>query len=113
MNGDESLFFEKLCGRYFWKREIDVILAEYHLNRNFILRGECSLNEFYDFLGLPQTKQGSRLGWSVYSGQAFYGYCWIDFSHKKINSYDPDQPPYYEIIMPFPPQEGYWEDIEC
>lgn len=46
--------------------------AEYHLNRKFVLRGYASLNEFYMFLGLPQTNLGEVLGWTC-----TYGYSWI------------------------------------
>lgn len=55
--------------------------AEYHLNRNFILRGCASFNEFLEFLGLEQHAD-ERIGWDTYSGAEFYGYQWIDFYHE-------------------------------
>jgi hypothetical protein len=33
-------------------------MAEYHLNRNYILRGEAVINELYEFLGLEPTDWG-------------------------------------------------------
>ena len=52
--------------------------AEYHLNRNFTMRGYATLNEFYEFLGLEETLFGSMMGWAV--DDDIY---WIDFNHRK------------------------------
>ena len=38
-----------------------VLMAEYHLNRNYILRGEAVINELYEFLGLEPTDWGGLL----------------------------------------------------
>lgn len=67
----------------FFERTMEQVMqAEYHLNRNFVLKGEVSLNELYEFLDLPTTSEGERLGWNLYDGEAFYGYQWIDFYHR-------------------------------
>lgn len=73
------LFYDEYGNRYFEASIEKVILAEYHLNRNFILRGYAPLNEFYDFLGLEPTEYGSTVGWSV--EDELY---WIDFNHRKV-----------------------------
>ena len=74
--------------------------AEYHLNRNFILRGETNLNEFYEFLGLEPTDAGCELGWDLWSGEMYYGNSWIDFEHHLVTS---DNGDYYRIEYPFEP----------
>mgnify|MGYP003298639023 CR=1 FL=1 len=74
--------------------------AEYHLNRNFILRGCAPFNEFLEFLGLEQHAD-ERIGWDRYSGEAFYGYPWIDFYHETRVLDDGLQ--VVEIRMPFMP----------
>ena len=73
------LFYDDFSQRYFEARMIDVFAAEYHLNRNFAICGEANPNEFYEFLGIPKIEGGSAVGWS-----AAYGYCWVDFDHKKV-----------------------------
>lgn len=78
-NGDKRLFYEPISNRYFESTMEQVVNAEYHLNRNFVLRGYAPLNEFYDFLGLEQTEEGRELGWATEDE-----YYWVDFDHRKI-----------------------------
>lgn len=77
--GEKVLFYDEYSNRTFEASILAVQAAEYHLNRNFVLRGTADLNEFYSFLGLPETKYGSTVGWSM-----AYGYSWIDFEHEKV-----------------------------
>lgn len=77
------IFYEEMSGESFVRYEREVMDAEYHLNRNFALRGYALLNEFYEFLGLPKTKYGEMVGWSISSG-----ICWIDFEHRLIDNDD-------------------------
>lgn len=81
--GDPVLFYEEWSGRYFESTIEQVIAAEYHLNRNFCLRGYAILNEFYDFLGIDETDYGNTVGWTPEDG--FY---WIDFDHRKVTMDD-------------------------
>ena len=93
----------------FFERTMEQVLeAEYHLNRNFILRGEATLNELYSFLELPNTEEGERIGWNQYDGEAFHGYQWIDFNHRYYTTEDGIT--VCAIDMPFPPhpcEEAY------
>ena len=85
---DICLFYDEIGGRYFESTPSKVFNAEYHLNRNFALKGCASLNEFYDFLGLDYAEEGDALGWSA---DHFLegGMCpWIDFDHKTISIED-------------------------
>jgi len=79
----QTFYLEGYDRPIFFERTMDqVFKAEYHLNRNFALKGVVTWNEFLDFLGLPlDEKNGERLGWEQYIGDAFYGYHWIDFDH--------------------------------
>lgn len=98
--GDEMLFYDEYGNRYFNSTIERVITAEYHLNRNFVLRGFSPLNEFYDFLGLEPTDYGSEVGWTAEDGVP-----WIDFHHHKAVSDDGLECCIIEI--PFGPTVGY------
>lgn len=76
--GEPVLFYDEWSKRYFETTIEQVITAEYHLNRNFVLRGFTVLNELYDFLGLEPTDYGSEIGWTI--EDELY---WIDFNHRK------------------------------
>jgi hypothetical protein len=103
-DSDPRLFYDEYSGRYFESTIEKVLLAEYHLNRNYILRGFARLNEFYEFLGLEPTDYGEAVGWDV-CGEIY----WIDFNHRKtvINIGDADDEiECYIIEMPYYPRRG-------
>lgn len=77
--GEPVLFYDEWSHRYFESTIEQVITAEYHLNRNFVLRGFTVLNELYEFLGLETTDYGSEIGWTI--EDELY---WIDFNHRKV-----------------------------
>lgn len=57
--GDACMFYDMISGRYFTSTMLEVRNAEYHFNRNFVLRGgQAVLNELYDFLGLDHIEGG-------------------------------------------------------
>ena len=70
-------FYDPVSERYFETTTAKVIEAEYHLNRNFMLGGSVTVNNFYEFLGLKEIDDGDRLGWSCVNGDIY----WIDFTH--------------------------------
>lgn len=76
------LFYESFRGEYFEASMNDVLNAEYHLNRNFALRGCASLNEFYEFLGLEKTDFGETIGWNADEFIEGGLTPWIDFDHR-------------------------------
>lgn len=102
----KAIFYDEISGESIECYEREIMDAEYHLNRNFTLRGYASLNEFYEFLGLPKTEFGDKLGWSM-----SYGYSWIDFEHTLVDHGDGGAP-VYMINMIFPPDADYLEDWE-
>lgn len=94
---EPRLFYDEYANRCFESTIERVMNAEYHLNRNFVLRGYVTLNEFYEFLGLEQTEYGSTVGWSI--EDEMY---WIDFNHRKA-LLDDDTLEVYIIEAPFGP----------
>lgn len=104
---DLVTFYDEHSGRFFESTIEQVIQAEYHLNRNYILRGYSFLNEFYEFLGIEETEYGSVLGWTPTDD----GEYWIEFNHVK--SIGKDGMEFYRIEMPFEPtydflENSYW-----
>ena len=98
---EPRLFYDEYSGRYFESTIEKVLLAEYHLNRNYILRGFARLNDFYEFLGLEQTDYDESVGWDICS--EIY---WIDFNHRKtLIGDDNDSFECYVIEMPYYPSE--------
>lgn len=100
-DGEPKLFYDEHGSRYFEATIEQVLSAEYHLNRNYILRGCADLNEFYEFLGLELTDYGSVLGWAPQDE----GMYWIDFNHHKVTLDDGLE--CYIIEMPFEPFYDY------
>lgn len=105
-SGDTRLFYEPRRGQYFESSMEDVLHAELHFNRNFILRGYAYLNEFYEFLGLDDTDDGYAVGWSAYA-EYEYGYKWVDFDHRIVTLEDGLE--CIVIEMPFEPHLDFLE----
>lgn len=101
-DSEPVLFYDEFGGRYFESTIEQVLTAEYHLNRNFVLRGYSVLNELYDFLGLEPTEYGSTVGWAV--EDEFY---WIDFNHRKVVMDDGLE--CYIIEIPYEPSTTFME----
>lgn len=95
-NEEIRLFYDAFGDRYFESTISKVLQAEYHLNRNFMLSGCQTLNDFYDLLGLEETELGTEVGWS-----AVNDYFWLDFCHTKTTLEDGLE--CYIIEMLFPP----------
>ncbi len=104
-NEEKRLFYDTFSGRYFETTISRVIQAEYHLNRNFWLKGAVPLNEFYEFLGLEPTDYGEMVGWTNCDGNIY----WIDFSHHKAVMDDGLE--CYIIEMDFESDADFLNDI--
>lgn len=102
---DELLFYEPHYGKFFNSTMVDVLKAEYEVNREMALAGASSLSTFLDALELHPIVGSDQIGWSQDAGVAFYGYGWIEFIHEK-NVTD-DGLEYYYIKMPFEPTADY------
>lgn len=77
---DKILFFDTNSQRYFQATIPAVLSAMYHLNRNLALKGDVTLNEFFEFIGIDKIPDGDDVGWScdeLYES----GLCWLDFEN--------------------------------
>ena len=101
-DGEPKLFYDEHSNRYFEATIEQVIQAEYHLNRNFTLRGYVYLNEFYEFLGLSITEYGDVMGWAVNYDEIY----WVDFNHRKVAMDDGLE--VYIIETPYEPTYEPW-----
>lgn len=101
--GETRLFYDEYGDRFFETTLEQVISAEYHINRNYVLRGYTVLNELYDFLGLEPTDYGNELGWAIDDDGTF----WIEFHHQEINIKGVDC---ILISMPFAPSLE-WQEL--
>ena len=106
-SGDTVTFYDEHRKAYFESTMAAVINAEYHLNRNFSLRGYTNLNEFYEMLGLSKTRDGEVLGWNAWTLAEEYETQWIDFDHRKVVLNDGME--CYIISFPYPPSLDYEE----
>lgn len=83
-NEEKSLFFDSISNRYFESTPLIVYSAEYNLCKMFNAFGYVDVNTFYSYLGIPETKQGSEVGWSMEDN----GLIWIPFSHVRTTMDD-------------------------
>ena len=102
-SSDPVLWYDEYSKRFFTASLEQVLMAEYHLNRNYILRGEAVVNELYEFLGLEPTDWGAEAGWAPMDEGMF----WIEFNH--IPAKLDDGSVFYIIEMPFEPALNYDE----
>lgn len=97
-------FCESVTGRYFDMYERELMDAEYHINRNYVLRGYVVFNEWLEFLGLPPVPNGNDIGWSIDSGMY-----WIDMAHAKTKE-EKDGEPVYMLDYLYGPDEDAMEE---
>ena len=100
-SGKPVLWYDEYSKRFFEASLEQVLTAEYHVNRNYILRGYNVLNELYDFLGLEPTDFGNEMGWAPTDE----GEYWIEFNHRKAKL--DDGTVFYILEMPFEPRVNY------
>ena len=79
-----QLFYDEFSQRYFNATTEQVLRAEHETNRMLSIDYGVYLNEFYELLGIDRVDYGDYLGWSAGEITESYGYCWIDFHHKKV-----------------------------
>ena len=103
-DNEVHLFYDMMSKRYFKSTFAKVLLAEYHLNRNYCLGGTIDENQFYEFLGIDPADIGNDIGWDMSNGVY-----WIDFEHTK-NTTDDQTLEYYIISPVFWPEPFPVED---
>lgn len=78
---DKLWFYDSFGKRSFQSTLAAVINAEYFANRDFAMNGFLFLNQFYNFLGIPETQEGDIIGWAA---EPYYENCispWLEFSN--------------------------------
>lgn len=103
--GETLIFYEEHYGKFFERTMLEVQDAEYLLNRKLAMDGEASLNDLFDFLGLPEMEIGDSLGWSQQLICDFFNPAWIDFEHE-LTTMD-DGMECYIIHISIPPTSDY------
>ena len=98
--GKPVLWYEEYSKRFFEATLEQILSAEYHLNRNYILRGCATINEMYDFFGLDPVEWGDDLGWEPMDESEF----WIEFNHFKAKLDDGTE--FYILDLPFAPRKA-------
>ena len=79
----DVLFYDEFSKRYFEAKPTTVLQAEYHLNRNYCLGAELTINDWYDFLGIDHIDGGDIEYLDIESGLG-----WIDFDHHRVKLED-------------------------
>ena len=80
---EQVLFYDLTSKKYFTTTMAAVLNAQYHVNRNLSLRGDCSLNEYLSFLGVDGVDKGDEVGWDIsYMVEELESY-WLDFDNYK------------------------------
>lgn len=85
VDSDEEtrLFYDSYLNRYFEAPLTAVMDAEYHLNRNYTLRGRASIYEWCEFLGIEAPDGADYIGWDMCGEHD--GIYWVDFEHHMTN----------------------------
>ena len=80
---ERLLFYDLSSKKYFRTTMAAVLNAQYHVNRNLAIRGDCSLNEYLSFLGVEGIDGGDNIGWDItYMVEEMDCY-WLDFDNYK------------------------------
>lgn len=82
------LFYDYYGNRYFNMSTEDMTDAAMILNKNYIMRGYASLNEYYAILGLDPIDEGEVLGWNVDEMCYTFGSNWIDIEYDHVKTDD-------------------------
>lgn len=99
----DTLCYDAWCSRYF-KSDIEVIRRAIHeLNDRLRVDNYISLNDFYDSIGLEESKTGEILGWNIGKG-----YIQLAFSSVLASDLTPfPDTPCLAIDFRVPPQYDY------
>lgn len=88
-------FFDESCEKYsrvpMYNRQF-ILGVQDHMNNLLHQRGHVFLNEVYDALGLPRTKEGAVVGWVLNNGDNFVDFGLYDSTKEGgrdfINGYE-------------------------
>lgn len=80
---ERLLFYDLSSKKYFRTTMAAVLNAQYHVNRNLTVRGDCSLNEYLSFLGVEGIAGGDDIGWDIGYMMEELNLYWLDFDNYK------------------------------
>lgn len=105
----DLLFYDEFTDIWFRSSFAAVRNAEYHLNRNFSLGADISLDEFYEFLGVELPPEYRGLTW----GECLLddGIPWLDFHHYDSFSKEKNEQ-YFILRYDYDPVLDYRQDNE-
>lgn len=103
----EQLFYDEYSKQYFKSTLLDVQNAEYYINRDLVMSDYATLNDFYDYLGIPHHPAGDELGWSSAMNFDYYWQTWIDFVHNTVTLEDGTE---CTIITMYSEPDMGWDD---
>ena len=69
VEGEDFYCLDTITGRYFRSTKHKIEDAVIDVNNRLWSEMYISLNEFYDMLGLPRTRMGDELGWTIEDGK--------------------------------------------
>lgn len=100
----DILWMESRSGIKFYAPYVQILHAEYEINKLFIKRQVAYLNEFIELLGQRPDLGVDELGWDCIEGWESYGYDWISFLYWVTSDYkaiviDYQDPP-HDILTP-------------
>ena len=102
----KQLFYDEYSGRYFESTLVNVLEAEYHINRNFCLGKVVTANEWYELLGIEQTIEGNEVAWYLGTEDELF---WLDFDNSLAIM--PDGTEYIRISMMEGPSLKWQEEF--
>ena len=85
---EQLLFYDLTSKKYFTTTMAAVLNAQYHVNRNLAVRGDCSLNEYLSFLGIAGVDTGDDRGWDIRSRVEEMDSYGLDFDNQKTTLED-------------------------
>lgn len=105
---DKELFYDDFSRRYFRATQLQVMHAEYQVNRNISTKGYARLNDFYEEMDIEPIDGGYELGWTQEACLDISWQEWVDFNHNKIVMDDGlECTVIYMSVEPIPDFEDY------
>lgn len=80
---EKILCYDLFSKRYFEATMASVLNAQYHVNRNFCLGDDVSVNDFYEFLGIEGIENGDEIMWDM-EEMTTGGIMWLDFENRHV-----------------------------
>ncbi len=105
-----ALWYEPYTKNYIKAYEREILHAEYHINRNFMLGGYISVADWAMMLGISENDIPLKAydeGWSTYEE-----YYWFDVTHNYMGRDKETGLPMFSLDTDFKPTREYSEGFE-